>query len=238
MNPATPDPAALLFDMDGLTIDTEPYWLETELSVAAAHGYDWTEADQEMVYGGPISKAVEYLAQRIAQTQPAAAVSVAQLHDEIIEKMVHFVTTEPTPLLPGVATLLKQAHERHIPCALVSASYRVIMEPAVVDITKQLGYNPYTAVVAGDDIPRTKPHPDPYLKAAALLGVPISQALVFEDSPTGVQAGLASGAVVCAVPHLSVLQSHPRMWTVPSLAQQDWNTLNQRWRELSTRAVA
>jgi beta-phosphoglucomutase-like phosphatase (HAD superfamily) len=75
----------------------------------------------------------------------------------------------------------------------------------------------FDITVAGDEVDEGKPHPEPYLAAARLLGVPIEACIVIEDSPTGVASGQASGAYVVAVPHLVAIPQHPRRRVLESL---------------------
>ena len=67
----------------------------------------------------------------------------------------------------------------------------------------EIGSDPFTVIVAGDHITNSKPHPEPYLRAAELIGVPPAECLAIEDSPTGVRSAVAAGCVVVAVPHIA-----------------------------------
>ena len=103
--------------------------------------------------------------------------------------------------------------------ALVSASWRPVVDAVMVAALDDLGRDIFVTTVAGDDLPRTKPHPDPYLEAARRLGVGVRECVVLEDSPTGAQAGVASGAYVVAVPSLVPVPAAPGLRVVQSLSE-------------------
>ena len=104
-----------------------------------------------------------------------------------------------------------------MPCALVSASYRILLEAAL----DQLPEGTFAVSVAGDEVTQGKPHPEPYEKACAALGVEARNCVVFEDSITGARSGNAAGALVVAVPHRVDVPSAPRRVVVRSLVDLD-----------------
>jgi HAD superfamily hydrolase (TIGR01509 family) len=99
---------------------------------------------------------------------------------------------------PGVQDLLAELRTEGIPCALVSASFRDMLHVVLA----RMGENPFVAVVGGDDVTHGKPHPEPYLTAAARLGVRAEDCLVVEDSITGADSGNAAGCLVAVVPNV------------------------------------
>jgi beta-phosphoglucomutase-like phosphatase (HAD superfamily) len=115
---------------------------------------------------------------------------------------------------------------------LVSASPR----PIVDGVLRGMSEKYFDQTVGAGDIERTKPFPDPYLHAAKLLGVDIAQSLIFEDSPTGITAAVASGAFVVAVPHYVQVQEQPRLKVISSF--EDITTADlERWSEINQREL-
>jgi HAD superfamily hydrolase (TIGR01509 family) len=186
-------PYAVLFDMDGLSVDSEPEWLRAEEELALELGFTWEARDQAHCLGGPLSKVGEYLATRAGLPIEMGA----ELEQRIISMMVERVGGGIQPM-PGARELIAELKDAGIPLALVSASPRRLVDAALLGS----GLTGFDTTVAGDEVSRTKPFPDPYLEAARRLGVPASACVVLEDSATGVAAGLASGATVVAIPHL------------------------------------
>jgi HAD superfamily hydrolase (TIGR01509 family) len=200
---------AVLFDMDGLLVDTEPLWFDVELEVMAKLGGEWTQADQIAVLGSPSAMAARYMIQRSgADTDPAEV--VRWLDDGIVRRV-----REQVIILPGAVALLEDLHAAGVPCGLVSASVR----PMVDAVLARVGAAHFAVTISGDDVSRNKPDPEPYLKAVAALGADPSRCVVLEDSPNGVAAGLAAGCQVVAVPHAATIQPAERLRVVESLAQ-------------------
>jgi HAD superfamily hydrolase (TIGR01509 family) len=201
-------PHAVLFDMDGLTVDSEPEWLIAEEELALELGFTWEEADQAHCLGGPLRRVGEYLATRAGLPIEMGA----DLEQRIISMMVVRVTRGVRPM-PGAIELIAELKEAGVPIALVSASPRRLVDAALLGS----GLTGFDTTVAGDEVKRTKPFPDPYLEAARRLGVAASACVVLEDSATGVAAGLASGACVVAIPHLVPIVPAERLQVETSL---------------------
>lgn len=198
---------AVLFDMDGTLINSEPYWLIAETELMAEFGYQWQLSDQSHCLGGPLPKVGQYMSDLAGG---------AEDWEFFMNSLVHRVTDkfhEGLDFMPGALELLEDLHAHSIPLALVSASPRSLVQAALDSLPH--GY--FQLSISNDDVMNTKPHPESYLKAAALLKVEISESLVLEDSITGVTSGVASGAKVLAIPHLVTIESHPRVRVVSSL---------------------
>ncbi len=208
---------AVLFDMDGLTINSEPQWLEAETELAGRFGYEWTISDQAHCLGGPLSKLGQYMSDLVHGAQ-----SGEYFHRAIIELMAEKVRANAT-FMPGARELIHELNGISIPIALVSASPRVIVDAAL----SHMGQNPFQATISSDDVTRTKPDPEGYLKAAALLGVSIENSLILEDSLTGVTAARASRAKVIAVPHLVRIDSDAQTKVITSLTELNLNRLRE-----------
>lgn len=202
--------------MDGTLVDTEPYWMAAETALVESYGGTWSHEDALQLVGSGLIDSALILQAAGVRMEPEAIVS--HLTDAVQESL----RTRGVPFRPGARELLAQLRDAGIPTGLVTMSLRR-MALSVVDL---IDFEAFDIVVAGDDVDNPKPHPEPYLQAAALLDVDIADVVVIEDSPTGLAAGLASGARTLGVPHivpLDGLGAH-RLWStlegrsVPDLA--------------------
>ena len=205
---------AVLFDMDGLLVDSEPLWFEVERAVMARLGGQWGEADQRALIGGSLDRTVSWLLAKAAA--PASREDVARW---LVDEMAALILARGLPLQPGAGPLLAALDAAGVPCALVTASSRAIMD-AVLTVT---GLS-FDVTVCGEDVRRGKPDPEPYLLAAARLGVPAAGCVVLEDSPTGIAAARAAGCPVIAVPSVPV-PPRPGLITVDSLEEVGFDRL-------------
>ena len=202
--------------MDGLLVDTEPLWFETEGEVMARlGGAPWTKEDQEALLGGSMDNTVGYLLAKA--TRPASPADVARW---MTDGMLKRATEGRVTVRPGVRALLAEVAAAGIPHALVTGSQRPFTE-AVLTST---GFR-FPVVVTGDDVTRTKPDPEPYLLAAKLLDADPQQCVALEDSPNGVTSATAAGCHVVAVPTLVPIPPAPRRLVTPSLAGITLKTL-------------
>ena len=215
---------AVFFDMDGLFVDSEPVWLESEAEVTAPFGYAWKDEDQVACLGGPLSRVGEYMFEKCNHVE-----SPAFFTNTLIEIQSAKLRGK-TPLMPGASELLHQLQSQNIATGLVSVSPRNIVN-AVLD---NLGGNPFPFSISSDDVTNTKPHPDAYYLAAKKAGAEISRCLVFEDSLTGVSAAKSSGAWVIAVPHLVFVPQEPRVRSIKSLTQISLNKLQALFKDFTT----
>jgi len=199
---------AVLFDMDGLLVDSEPLWFEVERTVMARLGGQWGKADQQALIGGSLDRTVSWLLAKAAV--PASRDDVARW---LVAEMAALIGARGLPLQPGAGPLLAGLDAAGVPHALVTASSRAIME-AVLKVTA-LSFN---VTVCGEDVRRGKPDPEPYTLAADRLGVPAAGCVVLEDSPTGIAAARAAGCPVIAVPSVPVPPG-PGLVTVGSLEE-------------------
>jgi HAD superfamily hydrolase (TIGR01509 family) len=200
---------AVLFDMDGLLIDSEPLWLEAETAVMRRlGGQPWTAADQQELLGGSLERTVRYLRAKAAVPRPPAVVA-----DWLMSEMTDLVRREGVPLRPGAAGLLAAVRAAGLPHALVTSSERDFMD-AVLASTGLA----FDVTVCAADVTRTKPDPEPYLLAAKLLGTEPESCVVLEDSPNGIAAAEAAGCQVIAVPSLLPIAPAPGRTVVASLA--------------------
>jgi len=198
---------AVLFDMDGLLIDSEPLWLQAETAVMARLGAGWTPADQTALLGGSLDRTVRYLLAKATRPAPPALVA-----DWLMSDITQRVRRGGVPVRPGARELLASAEQAGLPCALVTSSERSFMQ-AVLSSTGMR----FDALVCAQDVAATKPDPEPYLLAAKLVGVPPGDCFALEDSPNGVASAEAAGCRVFAVPSLVPIAPGPNRTVVTSL---------------------
>ncbi|MFD8152450.1 HAD family hydrolase [Streptomyces sp. NPDC059720] len=202
---------AVLLDMDGTLVDTEGFWWDVEAEVFASLGHTLDESWRHVVVGGPMTRSAGFLIEATGADITLDELSV--LLNDGFEKRIGGTL----PLMPGARRLLAELHAYEIPTALVSASHRRIIDRVLTS----LGAHHFHLTVAGDEVPRTKPHPDPYLAAAAGLGADPARCAVVEDTATGVAAAEAAGCHVVAVPSVAPIQPALRRTVVGSLEEVD-----------------
>jgi HAD superfamily hydrolase (TIGR01509 family) len=197
--------------MDGTLVDSEPYWLQAESDLVHGAGGVWTEEDGLQLIGSGLERSALILQSR------GVDLSVEQIVLTLTER-VRTQIGETVPWRPGSRELLLELREAGIPTALVTMSRRTM----ALDVANALGFVGFDVVVAGDDVANAKPHPEPYLTAAARLGVDIAACVALEDSEPGVASAVAAGATVFALPlHIPLPPSPAYLLrdTVPTLAE-------------------
>jgi HAD superfamily hydrolase (TIGR01509 family) len=182
---------AVLWDMDGTIVDTEPYWFEAEYAVVADHGDSWSDDHARAVVGFDLLDSGRYMIEH-----GGVRLTPHEIVELLLDSVVKNLKRE-VPWRPGARELLADVRNANIPTALVTMSWRRFAS----EVVDALPAGAFDVSVVGDDVERGKPHPDPYLLAAERLGVDIARCLAIEDSPTGVTSALAAGATVLAVPH-------------------------------------
>ncbi len=184
-------PAAALFDNDGLTLDTESAWTRAETALFARHGRTFTNAHKHELLGtSPQASAVK-LEQFLGRPGDEL---MAELYAVVLEEVAAGI--QP---MPGAAALLDALRAAGVALALVSNSRRRFVELAIVSAGLA---DTFDAIVTAEEVPRPKPAPDAYLAAARELGVEAAACVILEDSPTGVAAGRATGALTIGIPSL------------------------------------
>jgi HAD superfamily hydrolase (TIGR01509 family) len=199
----------VLFDMDGLLVDSEPLWLEVETAVMNRLGGDWTTADQARLLGGSLDRTVRYLLAKA--TRPASPGAVGEW---LMAGMADRVRDAGVPVQPGARELLAEVTAAGLPHALVTSSERRFMEAVLASTGMR-----FDALVCAEDVATTKPDPEPYLLAAKLLGVGPGRCFALEDSPNGVASAEAAGCRVIAVPSLVPIGPAPGRTVVRSLLE-------------------
>ncbi|MEU6481844.1 HAD family phosphatase [Streptomyces sp. NPDC047017] len=202
---------AVLLDMDGTLVDTEGFWWDVEVEVFAALGHALDESWRHVVVGGPMTRSAGFLIEATG-----AAISLAEI-TVLLNQGFEDRIDRALPLMPGAARLLAELSAHAVPTALVSASHRRIIDRVLAS----LGPQHFALSVAGDEVARTKPYPDPYLLAASRLGADPARCAVVEDTATGVAAAEAAGCRVVAVPSVAPIASSPGRTVVTSLEEVD-----------------
>ncbi|MEZ0449208.1 HAD family hydrolase [Cellulomonas sp. ICMP 17802] len=197
-------PAAVLWDMDGTLIDTEPYWIAAETELVEAHGGVWTHEDGLALVGNPMLVSAQALRDRGVDLPPEEIV-------DFLNSRVAAGVASGIPWQPGAQDLLEQVAAAGVPMALVTSSFAVLAQPFAAAVGL------FDVVISGDEVSRPKPDPEPYLLAAQRLGVDVATCVAVEDSRTGVTSAVASGARVLAVEVMQAVAERPGLSRVPSL---------------------
>ena len=184
-------PAAVLWDMDGTLVDTEPYWIATEYELADRFGGTWSHEHAMNLVGNDLLVSGRYIREHMGiDVAPEAIVEL--LLDGVVARV-----EQEVPWRPGALDLLAGLRAAGVPCALVTMSYQRFVAPVLAALPD----GSFDVVVTGDSVANGKPHPEPYLTAARLLGVPPEDCLAIEDSDTGTRSAESAGCHVLVVPH-------------------------------------
>lgn len=207
---------AVLWDMDGTLVDSEPYWIESEFELVEAYGGTWSREHALNLVGNDLLVSGRYIREHGAvDLEPSVIV------EELLDRVVARVEAQ-VPWRDGAVDLLTDLRENGTRCALVTMSYRRFVDP----ILRRLPADTFEVVVTGDVVSRGKPHPEPYLTAAALLGVDPAVTIAVEDSNTGARSAETAGCTVVVVPnHVPVLPGERRVFR-DSLRDLTHSTLN------------
>ena len=200
-------PAAVLFDLDGTLVDTEPYWIEAEYRLVAEHGGTWTEDDAYSLVGNDLIVSADHL-RAVGGVDLDSPVIVDRLLDLVVD-----AARGEVPWRPGARELLAECRAAGVPTALVTMSYQRLAE-VIVD---QLPPGSFDAVVTGDQVTNGKPHPESYATACHRLGVDPARCVALEDSNTGMTAAAAAGCIVLGIPHHVPVPPAPGRTLVDSL---------------------
>lgn len=184
-------PAAIIFDMDGVLVDSNPFHLRKWMRVFQAHGIPYTEAELANMVLGPSNEAIfrRYLGEDLTREQ------IAALGDEL-ESNFRQAIGPHAAAFPGVQRFIEECHTAGIPMAVASAA----IGKNVDFLITALGFGKYFRhILAVDEITHAKPHPEIYLKTAGKLGVHPADCAVFEDSFVGIEAAKGAGMKCVAI---------------------------------------
>jgi HAD superfamily hydrolase (TIGR01509 family) len=189
--------------MDGTLVDTEPYWIDVEYALVEEYGGTWSREHALNLVGNDLLLSGEYI-----REHGGVPLEPAQIVDRLLDGVIARIR-DRVPWRPGAVELLAHLRATGVPCALVTMSYERFVAP----VLDALPPGSFAAVVTGDAVTVGKPHPEPYLTAAALLGVDAGECLAIEDSNTGAKSAEAAGCTVLVVPnHVPVLDGQRRVF--------------------------
>lgn len=206
---------AVIFDLDGLLVDSEPVWDDARRAMAAEVGKAWTSDDHKAVMGVSTQEWAEYMIDRLE-----LKLSPGEVIDQVIAHMEELYHSG-VPYFPGAIDAVDLVASQYL-IALASGSHPRLIAAVTADAAIR---GKFQAIVAADEIGRGKPAPDVYLAAADRLGVPPEACACVEDSGNGILAGVRAGMKVVAVPDPRFLpspdvldQAHAVLVSLPELS--------------------
>ena len=199
---------AVLWDLDGTLVDTEPAWFAAEYRLVESFGGSWDDAHALALVGNPLLVSAAYL-----REHGGVALPLDEIVDRLLAEVVAAVERE-VAWRPGVRRLLGELRAAGVPCAMVTMSYQSLAQ----SVAGQLPAGTFATMVTGDQVARGKPDPEAYLTAAQRLGVQPSRCVAIEDSPAGVASAEAAGCVVLAVQNQVPLAPAPGRTVLDDLA--------------------
>lgn len=206
---------AVLWDMDGTLVDTEPYWIASEHELIAEFGGSWSQEQALTLVGQSL-----WFSAGVLQNA-GITLERREIIDELTNRVISRIR-EMLPWRPGARELLADLHSNNIRCALVTMSEG----PLVREILSALPADSFEFAVTGDQVEQGKPHPEPYLRAVAQLAASdpslgVQHCIALEDSVPGVQSALAAGLLTVGIPHSVPLPEDPIRVTWSTLADRD-----------------
>jgi HAD superfamily hydrolase (TIGR01509 family) len=209
--PAGESLQAVLFDLDGLLVDSEPLWTVAERELVDRLGGVWDHELKAAMVGKRLDVAVPILLDWCG-----SAADPDQTATWLLDRMV-VLFGQRLVVKDGAAPLLRDLAQAAIPAAVVSSSQRVLVD-AALDL---VGRGAVRTSVAGDEVTHPKPHPEPYLLAARRLGADPARCVVLEDSQTGITSAEAAGCVAVGVPDVVPLTATDARPVLGSLTEVD-----------------
>lgn len=189
--------AAVIFDNDGLLLDTEEAWTRAEETLFARRDRVWTTEHKRSLIGasGPVAEAK---LEGMLDLPGAGPGLMDELHDLVMEEVLQGVAPRP-----GALELLAKLGAAGVPLGLASNSKRPFVERVLGGVGLLGDGSPFGVVVTASDVEHPKPAPDLYLAAAAALGADPTRCAGLEDSPPGATSALAAGLFVIGVPYFA-----------------------------------
>jgi HAD superfamily hydrolase (TIGR01509 family) len=217
-------PAAVLWDMDGTLVDTEPYWFAAERDLVDEFGSGhWPDELAKEMVGFDLLDGAAFLQRHGGVDLPATEI-VDRLLDGVIARLHRRI-----PWRPGARELLAELNAAGVPCVLVTMSWRRFVDPVLAALPP----GSFLRAIAGDEVPlgEGKPEPTPYLLGAEAAGVDARDCVAIEDSPTGVRSALGAGCRVLGVPNVRDLSPEPGLTIIASLDEIDLPALESLFDE-------
>jgi HAD superfamily hydrolase (TIGR01509 family) len=205
---------AVLWDMDGTLVDTEPYWIEAETDLVHSFGGAWSEELGRTLVGNALPASAAVLQQ--AGVELEARDIIDRLIGAVVERVRHRI-----PWRPGARELLAELRHAGIPTALVTMSEKSLAE----EVVAALPADSFRLLITGDMVVHGKPHPEPYQRAFDALsadhpGLRKERVVALEDSVPGATSAQAAGLVTVAIPHVVDVPDAPGRILWPSLADK------------------
>ena len=185
--------------MDGTLVDTERYWMAAEEELVGSFGGRWTHEDALGLVGSGLWESARVF--QAAGVDLDADTIVARLTARVQEQLAE----HGVPWRPGARELLEALRVASVPTALVTMSVRAMAD----DVVRAIPFEAFDVIFTGDSVDNAKPHPEPYLVAAAQLGVDVRECVAIEDSPAGLTSAWSAGAVTVGVPNFIALDEAP-----------------------------
>lgn len=187
---------AVVFDLDGLLVDSEPFWFKVRMEMFGRLGMTWTDDDQKALMGRNTQSWIDYVDNKLA-----GQLSKEEITNQTLEGMIRGYASREIRIMPGAGKALEECSEQFF-LGLASGSPQVLIDAAL----KANGWAKYfSRILSSDDVPQGKPSPDVYIEVMKRMGVHPSATVVVEDSGSGILAGKAAGAVVIAVPNKQLM---------------------------------
>ncbi len=199
---------AVLWDLDGTLVDTEPAWIAAEYRLVESFGGSWDDEHAHALVGNPLLVSAAYIREHGGVELP-----LAEIVDRLLVEVVAAVEREVV-WRPGVRRLLGELGAAGVPCAMVTMSYQSLAQ----SVASHLPPGTFATMVTGEQVALGKPDPEAYLTAAQRLGVQPSRCVAIEDSPAGVASAEAAGCVVLAVRNQVPLAAAPGRTVLDDLA--------------------
>jgi len=200
-------PAAVLWDMDGTLIDSEPYWMKSEGAFAKANNSAWTEQDGLSLVGMSLYDSSKIIKEKVGSDLEPEQI-IQQLTDGVSAQLKQEIFWRP-----GAKELLLLLRKKKVKTALVTMS----MHRMAKQVVDSIGFDAFDVIVAGDDVLHGKPHPEAYLKAAELLGVKAEECVAFEDSISGLRSAEAAGTKAVGIRNIVEIPMQPGRILWPTL---------------------
>lgn len=203
----------IIFDMDGLLVDSEKVYYQANQLAAHKMGFEMTAEDHQAILGTTDTYLRQYFLQKLGSPE-----LVKQFIDLSYKTVDEIIQDQGVAVKPGLVELLDYCDERGINRVIASSNFRAMVE----DFMQSTGLKPrFNQIVSGDEVTHGKPHPEIFLKALDKLAIPAPSALVLEDSPNGILAASKADIPVIMVPDLiapTAVTKQQTLATVDNLA--------------------